>query len=76
VGVRPAEGESLAFAPDEPVRCAVRVFYGGEQGLAALERAAANFRCRVGRGRPIAFRGVVPLERSRLSSGIVRRPQG
>jgi hypothetical protein len=32
-------GEYWAFAPGELVRCAMRVFSGGEQGLAALERA-------------------------------------
>jgi hypothetical protein len=38
------EGESWAFSPGELVRCAVRVFSGGEQGLAAFERAKAHDR--------------------------------
>jgi hypothetical protein len=36
------EGESWAFAPGESVRCAVRVFSGGAQALAAFERAEAQ----------------------------------
>jgi hypothetical protein len=36
------EGEVWAFAPGELVRCAVRVFSGGEQSLAAFERAEAE----------------------------------
>jgi hypothetical protein len=36
------EGESWAFAPGEVVRCAVRVFSGGGQGLAAFERVEAE----------------------------------
>ena len=33
------DGEAWAFVPGDLVRCAVRVFSGGEQGLAAFERA-------------------------------------
>jgi hypothetical protein len=33
------EGERWEFEPDQVVRCAVRVFSGGDQGLAAFERA-------------------------------------
>ena len=36
------EGESWAFSPGELVRCASRAFSGGEQGLAAFERVAAE----------------------------------
>jgi hypothetical protein len=33
------EGECWGFGPNEVVRCAVQVFSGGEQGLAAFQRA-------------------------------------
>ena len=41
IGGPAPEGESWAFATGELVRCAVRVFPDGEQGLAALERVEA-----------------------------------